>query len=204
MTDGGSNSRLTFLLIAGTPLIVILAASWLWFYVASGKLDLIDMLGTANRGKLLSPPVSLEDLQLVDASGQAYTEYQLQPPLWRILVPGETGCDAPCRQLLHYTRQIHTAMGKYKVRIERVFLGLDMNGSEALAAELGAEYPAMKLLYTSASTFQLTVTPAYGGANLPDYYVVDPNGWIMLAYTADADGKDLMADLKFLLKNSNG
>jgi cytochrome oxidase Cu insertion factor (SCO1/SenC/PrrC family) len=203
-STNSNNSRRIFLLIAGIPVIIILAASWLWFYVASGKLDLVDMLGTFNRGTLLSPPVAVEDLQLVDASGQTYTEYTLEPALWRIVVPGRSGCDVQCRDVLHYTRQMHTAMGKYKNRIERVFLGLDMNGSEPLSAELAAQYPQMKLLYTATSIFEGGLGAGAGGLETPAYYVVDPNGWIMLAYAANADGKDLMADLKFLLKNSNG
>ena len=99
---------------------------------------------------------------------------------------------------------MHTAMGKYKIRIERVFLGLDLNGSELQSAELAAQYPQMKLLYTATSIFEGVLAAGAGGAETPAYYVVDPNGWIMLAYAANADGKDLMADLKFLLKNSNG
>lgn len=198
------NNRLTFLLIAGIPVVVILAASWLWFYVASGKLDLVDMLGTANRGTLLSPPVAIEELQLEDAAGEAYRQYQLEPALWRIMIPGRASCDAQCLSTLHYTRQIHTAMGKYRMRIERVFLGLDMNGSELQSVELAAQYPQMKLLYTATSIFEGVLGAGASGAETPAYYVVDPNGWIVLAYAANADGKDLMADLKFLLKNSNG
>jgi hypothetical protein len=62
----------------------------------------------------------------------------------------------------------------------------------------------MKLLYTATSIFEGGLGAGAGGLETPAYYVVDPNGWIMLAYAANADGKDLMADLKFLLKNSNG
>jgi cytochrome oxidase Cu insertion factor (SCO1/SenC/PrrC family) len=202
-STNGSNRR-TFLLIAGIPVIVILAASWLWFYVASGKLDLVDILGTANRGALLSPPVPLENLRLVDAAGEEFTEYQREPALWRILIPARSDCDSGCQRVLHYTRQIHTAMGKHKLRIERVFLGLDMDGGEPQAQALADEYPQMKLLYTAASLFEGALGEPGVAAAAPAYYVVDPNGWIILAYTADADGKDLMADLKFLLKNSNG
>ncbi len=205
MTSGINSNRWILLMIAGIPVIVILTASWLWFYVTSGKLDLVDILGTANRGTLLSPPVALDELQVVDATGQVFVDYHQEPALWRIVIPGNAGCDVNCQQLLHYTRQIHTAMGKYQLRIQRVFLGLDMDGSEPLMTELATQYPEMKLLYTAASRFQVVSSmKVQSGVKPPAYYLVDPNGWIMLAYSADADGKDLMADLKFLLKNSNG
>jgi hypothetical protein len=34
------------------------------------------------------------------------------------------------------------------------------------------------------------------------WYLVDPSGWIMMSYNRDNSYKDVMADLKFLLKNS--
>jgi cytochrome oxidase Cu insertion factor (SCO1/SenC/PrrC family) len=204
VTSSINSNRRMLLLIAGIPVLVILTASWLWFYVASGKLDLVNILGTANRGTLLSPPVPVDELQAVDAAGQAFVDYQSEPALWRILIPGDAGCDTDCQQVLQYTRQIHTAMGKHKLRIQRVFLGLDMDGTAPQVIELAAQYPDMKLLYTAASRFRVVAAVGMPDLKPPAYYLIDPNGWIMLAYSADADGKDLMADLKFLLKNSNG
>ena len=34
------------------------------------------------------------------------------------------------------------------------------------------------------------------------WYLVDPAGWIMMSYSTDNSYKDVIADLKFLLKNS--
>ena len=34
------------------------------------------------------------------------------------------------------------------------------------------------------------------------WYLVDPAGWIMMSYNEDISYKDVIADLKFLLKNS--
>ncbi len=47
-----SQSRLILLLIAGTPVVIILAASWLWYFVIQGNLDLVGSIGTSNNGKL--------------------------------------------------------------------------------------------------------------------------------------------------------
>ena len=55
MTDNNptTNNRMVLLLISGIPLIMILAATWLWYFVARGDLDLVGMMGTANRGALV-------------------------------------------------------------------------------------------------------------------------------------------------------
>ena len=36
------------------------------------------------------------------------------------------------------------------------------------------------------------------------WYLVDPSGWVMMRYSADVNYKDVIGDLKFLLKNSGG
>lgn len=191
-----NRNRSALLLIAGIPVVIILASTWLWYYVASGRLDIVGVLGTANQGALLDPPLALEELSPVAEAGAPF-EVRGGPPLWRILLPGPAGCDARCRDLVQYTRQIHTAMGKYSNRIERVLLS-----SAPVDAQLSADYPGLKLLYTSASDLAALAAAGSDDAGA-DYFVVDPAGWIILSYAADADGKDIMADLKFLLKNSN-
>ena len=40
------NNRLVLLMIAGIPLTMILAASWLWYFVVNGDLDLVGALCT--------------------------------------------------------------------------------------------------------------------------------------------------------------
>jgi hypothetical protein len=197
-------NRRTLLLIAGIPMVILLGATWLWFAVSSGALNLVDMLGTANRGDLLSPPVSLEQLQAVDAKAAPFDPLSVDEPLWRILVPVVGGCDAACLELLHYTRQIHTALGKYKLRIERTALVVGEDQNAAWLQELARDYPKLKLLYTAPAPFAALTSALPKGGTKSAYYVVDPYGWVILAYAADEDGKDVMADLKFLLKNSNG
>ena len=45
-------------LIAGIPLTMILAATWLWYFVVRGDLDLVCALGTANQGTLVQPVIA--------------------------------------------------------------------------------------------------------------------------------------------------
>ncbi|MEP5765492.1 MAG: hypothetical protein ABJ308_12905 [Halieaceae bacterium] len=196
-----NKNRLVLLMIAGVPVMIILAASWLWYYVSSGRIDLVAILGTANRGELLSPPLALADFAPRTAAGDSFEIAAAAPPIWRILIPGEGSCDEACRQTLYYTRQINTAMGKYANRIERVYLAAAERDA-GLAEELAQTYPDLKVLYTAPASMASLGSDADG--QMAGYFVVDPAGWIILSYAADADGKDVMADLKFLIKNSGG
>ncbi len=211
MSTAINRNQMTLLMIAGVPVVIILASTWLWYYVISGRLDIVGMLGTANQGELVSPPVAIADLNTQDKAGLVF-DPRGDKPLWRIVIPGTASCDADCQQLLYYTRQIHTAMGKYANRIERVYLAEGVEPGSPDVEALAEDYPALNLLYTSAPVFSAAGDPAAGDPAAGSgespaklgYYVMDPAGWLILSYAADADGKDVMADLKFLLKNSNG
>ena len=122
MTDATARNRLTLLLIAGLPVTMILLASWLWYYVSRGEIDLVGMLGTANNGQLVDPPLPLQDVLLRNSRGEQVELFSAANSLWRILIPGTGRCDETCIQQLFYTRQIKTAMGKYSPRIERLYL----------------------------------------------------------------------------------
>ena len=88
-----NQGRMVLLLIAGIPVTIILAASWLWFFVAKGELDIVSVLGTANRGELIQPPRQLQDANLREVSGQAFVFSDLEPR-WSMVIPGTDGlCD---------------------------------------------------------------------------------------------------------------
>jgi len=81
-----NNNRLVLLMIAGIPLTMILMASWLWYFVVRGDLDLVGMLGTANRGTLVQPPRQLDDVDLFEQTGVPIKYADLERR-WTMLVP---------------------------------------------------------------------------------------------------------------------
>ncbi len=191
-----SKGRKVLLLIAGLPVTMILASTWLWFFVMGGELDLVAAIGTANRGTLVEPPRSLQELGIQAPTGDASQ--------WTILIPARGDCVQECEQVLYYTRQIRTAMGKYTNRINRQYLSFSKDEVNTLRQRFNEEHPKLEFLYTSPSQWQALMGDCERAGLLPGYYLVDPQGWIMMSYSAEADGKDVMGDLKFLLKNNNG
>jgi hypothetical protein len=89
------NGRLVLALIAGIPLTVILAASWMWYFVVNGELDIVGALGTANRGELVQPPRQALDAGWTSPDGTAFA---LAPAArWTLVIPQAQG--ALCRGL---------------------------------------------------------------------------------------------------------
>jgi len=211
------SGRLVLLSIAGIPLLMILASSWLWFFVQRGDIDLVGTLGTANQGELLKPPRQIADAALLDARGVAH-EFGRSPPRWTLLIPNPGAvCDAQCEATLYLSRQIHIAMGKEMPRIRRAFVGtlpptqiaLEVDAlSDAqpvppdFASYVSQSHPGMAVLHGSPQALDALFMEH---AAQPDsWYLMDPAGWVMMRYDATVDYKDVISDLKFLLKNSNG
>jgi hypothetical protein len=210
------SGRLTLAMIAGIPVIVILAASWMWIFVANGQLDLVGSLGTSNRGQLVQPPRQAIDAGWMTMSGEDFAPGV--PPRWTIVVPqpGDV-CAAACERRLYETRQIHMALGKAMGRVQR-FLVTDAEGGAltlsidalsdqrpvpaTLADYLATEQRGMTLWQSSEPAFQRMF--AEYAENPNSWYLMDPAGWVMMRYDPSISYKDVISDLKFLIKNSNG
>ena len=214
--EQAANNRLVLLMIIGIPLTMILAATWLWYFVVRGDLDIVGMLGTAHRGTLVQPPRSLMPVTLRDDEGRPVDAKSLEHH-WTMVVPVTgTACDSTCEHVLYETRQIHLAMGREFKRIQRALVSSHPPGEMQLAvtalsderplpadfsAYLADEHRGLRALQLAAGDINTLFPERLDEPST--WYLVDPAGWIMMTYDSDIHYKDVMADLKFLLKNSN-
>ena len=214
--DQTRKNRMMLLLIAGIPLTMVLAASWLWYFVVRGDLDLVSAVGTANRGTLVQPPRQLDEVELLEPNGYVFKYADMQPK-WTMLVPVLGGeCTAACERNLYITRQIHVALGKSFNRLRRMYIA-DVSAEDTamsiavlsddhpapldFAQFLSDEHRGTKSLVGTAVALQGLFAEYL--ADPSTWYLVDPAGWIMMSYNSDVSYKEVISDLKFLLKNSS-
>jgi hypothetical protein len=133
-----------------------------------------------------------------------------------MLIPGPGGrCDASCEATLYETRQIHTAMGKEYNRLRRLYVSEAAPDDTLLTVqELSDKHPvpasfSAYLANEHRGLQALVLGPGQIDELFAEYraepgtwYLVDPAGWIMMSYDETVSYKDVIADLKFLLKNS--
>ena len=227
--------RAILLLIAGLPVTMILAATWLWYFVERGDIDIVGALGTANSGEILSNPVNIRSRSFTASDGSE-TSLDALEPKWTFMVinSGET-CDATCSELLYLTRQIRIAIGRDFHRIQRVMM-VDLpadsiriptstgaesaqeriergavteaidNASTIAAAGETPLLDAIESEHPDVSVWQAGSEPVVPERHAADsaWYLVDPSGWVMMRYSSEVNYKDVIGDLKFLLKNSGG
>ncbi|KAF1033386.1 MAG: hypothetical protein GAK37_00192 [Pseudomonas sp.] len=117
---------------------------------------------------------------------------------WQLLVTAPTACAADCRQLVYLARQLQIGLGRDASRASHALAVAQPVDSE-YDARLKAEYPQLQRYWLDLPTFNKD-TAVKGDAQL---WIVDPHGNLVLRYDARVKGKDLLNDLRHLLKLSN-
>jgi cytochrome oxidase Cu insertion factor (SCO1/SenC/PrrC family) len=191
-------ARRDLFLILGMLIAVIITSTALYWAATSGRVNLPALLGTKNHGDLITPPRPLTEMALRDVDGQMF-DFAKQKPHWTLLVPVAAHCDATCEKALYLTRQIHVAIGKNASRVQRLLISKDGAPDAAFATLLTQHAGAQVLLADPAAFDKLFADYASTHA----YYVVDPAGWLMMAYRLDHNYQGVLTDLKFLLSNSH-
>ena len=218
--------RAVLLLIAGIPLTMMLAASWLWYFVVEGDLNLVGAIGTANNGTLVAPPREVQPVVFSDDAGRPFRWSDLEPRWTLVVANAGQYCDSACERRIWFTRQIHIALGREFNRVRRVFIA--DHGSATVSLEspalkpegwpanfesgtvleyLSAGHAGLVALDTTPAVFEglfSELSPKSGLEQEGGWYLVDPAGWVMMHFGDDLDYKAVIADLKFLLKNSGG
>jgi hypothetical protein len=158
---------------------------------------------TTNNGELIQPPRSIETVTITDEKTAEFI-YNDNSHKWTILIPAVGGCNKSCEATLYFTRQMHTALGKQMNGLRRFYLTDENEVAPVTASLLAEEYPKLQRFFTSSEQLEQLL----GNLNDVDYrngktyFLVDPMGFVMMSYTDQHGLKDLLSDLKFLLKQS--
>lgn len=157
--------------------------------------------GHTNEGNLVQPLVPVQALELQTADGLPFADrfsVGVEDPQWQMLVAAGT-CTEQCEQLLYLARQVNIALGKNAPRVSRAaWLGAVPAESKT---SLSQQYPAFEQLQVAPGQ-----TPAWpvglSPEQQPGIFLVDPFGNVMMHYSPDHTGKQILKDLKHLLKLS--
>ena len=123
---------------------------------------------------------------------------QAQEDRWQILVTAPKECSVDCQQLVYLARQIQIGLGRDAGRASHA-LAVAQPLSSEYDAKLTREYPQLQRYPLSLTDFQKTA----GDKAVPQLWIIDPHGNLVLRYDPTVKGKDLLNDLRHLLKLSN-
>lgn len=182
-SKGNENSLPTLLMILGFPIGIILLSTFV-FFTGIGAPD-----GTKNEGDLVHPARALRESNIAFS-----VPADQHKPLWTLVQIEAADCDQACVDNLTYSRQMHKALGRRTPGLRR-----QLWSSSKLYSGLAAEHPKLEQLTLPEATSIAALTKGLPAAR---YYLVDPQGFLMMTYSDKHDYKQMIKDLKFLLTQS--
>lgn len=117
---------------------------------------------------------------------------------WQLLVSAPQACEAQCQHLVYLARQIQIGLGRDASRASHALAAAQPLSNE-YDAKLTREYPQLQRYPMDLTTFSKTT----GDKAVPQLWIIDPHGNLVLRYDPTVKGKDLLNDLRHLLKLSN-
>jgi len=123
---------------------------------------------------------------------------QTQEDRWQLLVTAPKECSVDCQQLVYLARQVQIGLGRDAGRASHALAAAQPLSSD-YDAKLTHEYPQLKRYPLNLTDFHKTV----GDQSVPQLWIIDPHGNLVLRYDPTVKGKDLLNDLRHLLKLSN-
>lgn len=184
-------ARATVIIVAMLFLLPIFISWFLVFFTDFGR-----ETGGIQHGRLISPPVKLDNHNLEDPfSGEIHPLYEK----WTLLTPVGNNCDEACQESLYKLRQIRLAMGKEMGRVQRATY-YNSAGQRDINETALKQYPG-HLVISHNETLNKKLNQ-WGEIPLNSIYLIDPAGFAFINYPEDTDPSGIIKDMKRLLRIS--
>lgn len=169
------------LLIIMAIAFVTLGASYLLFYAAQDG----GGWGTTNHGEFVEPHTNVNDL-----GWQVIPSDPTQQARWWLWVVADQ-CETICLQKLKDLRAAHILLNREASRVKRGYTPLQDLGDKTFLNEANSLAGSIvEVLVSDKSPLK------------PGIYIVDPIGNLVFHYSMDQSPKEILTDLKRLLKVS--
>lgn len=189
--------------IIATALMVVVALPMLVAYVLYHTGIGIPE-GQINKGELLDPPQRFSDWAPRTLEGEPW-EPNPEQKRWRIIVPITSDCSGYCEENLYLTRQVHVRLAEKAYRVKRLIMPMDGPLTEEMQTFLKQEHPGTEWVRPE----RVAMMASLKQTNQPEaplesgrYYLMDQEGFVMMSYTPEHSGNELLKDLKRLLRYS--
>ena len=192
MQDSRARGRRTLLIVAAVFLVPVAVAFTLYY----GKLW--RPANSSSKGELIEPARPLTVAGLRHADGTP-ADASVLAGKWTLLYIGDGRCDEGCRTALVFGRQSRLALNNEMTRVQRVFLA---TGNCCDADYFTREQAGLIALDASAPE-AAALLAQFPGEREHTLFIIDPLGNLMMRHDASHTTKDLLSDLKKLLKLSH-
>lgn len=181
-----TRARLTLLALLTVFVLPLLAA---WGF-ARGPFDWRPQ-SNLNYGVLLQPPLQLNSVGVMPATGAALTMNAIARD-WFVVVLHNGPCTVSCQQLMEAAERIKIAVGRHVGRVSLALLSSEAITSTPLGNQLWLAADAE----LSQALRQASGEPPFDAK----FLIVDYRGYAVLMYPPSEEGPGVLEDLKRLLR----
>ncbi len=163
----------------------------------------VDIKSFSNHGEILNPIVHISDFALKDDNGEIIPQEKLTYK-WRLISFLGKDCDQRCAKRLYDTRQIHKSLGKNQNRLYRMFVHLEPAGDTFTKLIANTHADAIQVNAELKDIVKALNNNVHNDAGITnnEIYIMDPMGNVMMRFTQEQENKDILSDLRKLLKAS--
>ncbi|MEO8018026.1 MAG: hypothetical protein ABI769_09450 [Pseudomonadota bacterium] len=192
MQDPRARGRRTLLIVAAMFFLPVAVAFTLYY----GKLW--RPANSVSMGQLIDParPLTVAGLRHADGKPAGADVFAGK---WTLLYIGDGRCDEACRTALVFARQSRLALNNEMTRVQRVFLA---TGNCCANDYFAAEHPGL-IAFDASSPEAAALLAQFPEQRESTLFIIDPLGNLMMRHDASHTTKDLLSDLKKLLKLSH-
>ena len=187
-------NRLQLIAILAIVIIPVVGSTFM-YYTGIGM-----PTATSNKGILITPPITLTDMELQTDDGQHWSWLSTGNFRLALLLNGE--CDGQCEELLHNIRQVHVRLAKRAGSVERWLLQFDYTAKDA---QLINNYPHLTYVRSDLQAWRerlvqnKAIDMSFTGHQIA---LLDRRGNLIMMFNPDQSGQDLLDDLNFLIKST--
>lgn len=195
--DNNKKNKITIILVVVAFLSPVIL-SWVVFNYT----DIGEGRGTSNHGHLITPIRPIDDLAMIDPMNEDRKE-TLHGKWSMVFVTDK--CKDVCMDNVYRMRQIHTMMDKHSLRVQKVLLLTKQNPAELtplFTDYAGQQVVNPELIDIESLLEKFRLDESDNPLSNARLYIVDPLGNLMMKFEADANPRDIMSDLKKLLRAS--
>ncbi len=195
--DVKKNNKLTIILV-----VVMFTSPLLLSWFVFNYTDFLEIRGTSNHGSLIEPARPLGDLSLIDPFNDDRKD-SLHGK-WTLAYVARS-CDEQCMDNVYRMRQIHTAMDKHSLRIQKALLLTEQSANELkeqIVDFRGQQVIKDETISAMELLKQFQLNEADNALEAGRIYIIDPLGNLMMSFPPEANPRDIFKDLKKLLRGS--
>ena len=188
-----NKSKARFILL-GVALIFIIPIFVSWYLVFFTDFKKED--GGTQKGEIISPVISLGELEVFDIKNDAVSSINDK---WTLVFFVESECNQFCEDKLYKVRQIRLALGKDRDKVDRLLVSRKIQSWETFSDSFNGQ----KYIDPKSKDYERLVKKfeEYPKFDTSGTYLIDPFGFLMMKYKIDANPMGTIKDIERLIRN---